>query len=230
MNAIAQRSTVTLMSRSLPGLALAVLAGACQPTVVAPESQPPVTVDEAPRWLSIASDADIDRLNRLPQAWDEALAEAQEAGFGRRIALEGRLLDPDGALDWAAPSPGAYRCRLIRFVRAGRGARTFTAYPHHFCHIGADGDALFVTKETGTERPFGYLWEDGDPRRLIFLGAIISGDEENPPPYGSDPSTDIAGAFERVGSLRFRLVIPRFRDGLMLDVFELTAAPVQPDE
>jgi hypothetical protein len=195
-----------------------------------PEPLPAAPLVEAPRWMSVASDADIDRLDRLPAAWDEALAEARRDGFSRRLEVEGRLLDPDGALDWAAPSPGAYRCRLIRFGRDGRGRRVLTAFPHHFCHIGADGDSLFLTKDTGTERPFGYLWADDDPRRLIFLGSIVSSDEETPPPYGADPSTDVAGVFERVGSLRFRLVVPRFRDGLMLDVFELTPAPVQPDE
>lgn len=211
-------------------LATAAAVGACQTPALEPDLQPHIIAAEAPRWLSVASDADIDRLNRLPAAWSEALAEARRAGFDRRIEIEGRLLDPEGALDWAAPSPGAYRCRLIRFARDGRGGRVFTAYPHHFCHVGADGDSLFLTKESGTERPFGYLWDDEDPRRLIFLGSIVSNDEETPPPYGADPATDVAGAFERVGSLRFRLVIPRFRDGLMLDVFELTAAPVQPDE
>jgi hypothetical protein len=224
------RRQVEQMTRFLPIAVLAAFLAACQTPIAAPEPAPAVAPEEAPRWLSVASDADFDRLNRLPEAWDEALAAARRAGFDRRIQVEGRLLDPEGALDWAAPTPGAYRCRLIRFAAsAGRG-RMLTAYPHHFCHVGADGDSLFLTKETGTERPFGYLWDDGDPRRMIFLGAILSGDEDNPPPYGADPATDIAGVFERVGSLRFRLVIPRFRDGLTLDIFEFTAAPVQPEE
>ena len=218
------------MPRLFSVLILAFAAGACQTSQVETVVEPAVAVAEAPRWSSIASSDDIERLDRLPAAWQEALIEARSAGFSRRLEVEGRLLDPDGALDWAAPSPGAYRCRLIRFARDGRRVRALTAFPHHFCHVGADGESLFLTKESGSERPIGYLWSDEDPRRLIFLGSIVSNDEESPPPYGADPETNVAGAFERVGSLRFRLVIPRFRDGLMLDVFELTPAPVQPDE
>ena len=218
------------MSRICPLLVLALFAGACQPMAAEPELPPEILIDESPRWMSVASDRDIDRLDRLAVAWDVALAEARMAGFARRLAVEGRLLDPVGALDWAAPSPGAYRCRLIRFARDDRRSRVLTAFPEHFCHVGADGDSLFLTKETGTERPFGYLWPDEDPRRLVFLGSVVTGDEGRPPPYGSDPATDVAGVLERVGSLRFRLVIPRFRDGILLDVFELTPAPVQPDE
>ena len=41
---------------------------------------------------------------------------------------------------------------------------------------------------------------------------------------------DMAGIFERVGPLRFRLVVPRPQTGSILEVLELTPAPVQSEE
>jgi hypothetical protein len=65
---------------------------------------------------------------------------------------------------------------------------------------------------------------------MIFLGSMVTDGQSPPPPYGTDPATNVAGVFERVGSLRFRLVMPNPRDGVLIDVYELTPAPVQPDE
>ena len=55
-----------------------------------------------------------------------------------------------------------------------------TVFPDHFCHVGYDGEFLFVTKRTGDIRPNGFLWEDSNPRRLIFLGRY----EKNGRPSG----------------------------------------------
>jgi hypothetical protein len=218
------------MSRFFSVLILVFAVAACQTPPAEPEVQPAVMVAETPRWMTIASDADADRLDGIEVAWDEALAEARRAGFGRRLEIEGRLLEPDGALEWPAPSPGAYRCRVIRIVRPSGRERVLTAFPEHFCHVGVDGESLFLTKETGSDRPFGYLWGDEDSRRMIFLGSMVTDGQSPPPPYGTDPATNVAGVFERVGSLRFRLVMPNPRDGVLIDVYELTPAPVQPDE
>ncbi|WP_165357187.1 DUF4893 domain-containing protein [Sphingosinicella sp. CPCC 101087] len=218
------------MSRFLSVFILSWAAAACQTPTAEPDVQPAVIVAEQPRWMTMVSGADAERLGRIEGIWDEALIEARRAGFERRLEIEGGLLDPDGALEWPAPSPGAYRCRVIRIVRPGSQERVLTAFPEHFCHVGVEGESLFLTKETGTDRPFGYLWGDDNSRRMIFLGSMMTDGQETPPPYGTDPATNVAGVFERVGSLRFRLVVPQPRDGVLIDVYELTPAPVQPDE
>ena len=211
---------------------IALVPAACRtpPPVEPPVAAADIEVVQQPRWLSVASVADFARVDQLAEAWDEALAGARHAGQSRRLAAEGPLLDPDAAQPWPAPSPGAYLCRMVRLDANASRAATLTVFPDHFCHVGFDGEFLFVTKRTGDIRPHGFLWEDANPRRLIFLGSLASAEEERPTAYGQDPERDLAGVFERIGPLRYRLVMPRFGSAPILDVLELTPAPVQPEQ
>jgi len=213
-------------------LATAVVLAGCQPTAgIEPQSTPTVQVVEESGWRRLASSEDEARVDGAAEAWDEALAVARRAGFRRQIAAEGRLLEPDGALPRAAPSPGSYNCRLLRFANpSGRRGRSMTAFPPFFCHVGVDADQLSITKQTGSERPSGYLWDEPGTSHMVFLGSLALGSDEAPLAYGDDQSRDMAGLFERVGPLRFRLVIPRPRTGAILEIFELTPAPAQPVE
>ena len=65
---------------------------------------------------------------------------------------------------------------------------------------------------------------------MIFLGSLALGNETEPLAYGEDPGRDMAGVMERIGPLRFRLVVPRPSTGSILEVLELTPAPIQNDE
>src|SRR5688500_11833988 len=67
-----------------------------------------VEVVEEPRWRSIASPEDADRIDRLAAAWEQALSQARRAGFTRAIAREGPLLEPAAARARPAPTPGPY--------------------------------------------------------------------------------------------------------------------------
>jgi hypothetical protein len=90
-----------------------------------------------------------------------------------------------------------------------------------------NGEQLSITKQTGSERSGGYLWEEEtSSRRLIFLGSLALGTEEAPLGYGEEPSRDMAGVFEWIAPFRYRLV---FRSPLgmsKLDIIELVPAPV----
>jgi hypothetical protein len=72
------------------------------------------------------------------------------------------------------------------------------------------------------------LWEDDEPNRLIYLGSLALGSEEQPKAYGDDPRRDMAGVFERIGPFRWRLVIPWPQEQSKLDVYELTPVANQP--
>jgi len=72
------------------------------------------------------------------------------------------------------------------------------------------------------------LWEDDDPERLIFLGSLALGDEQQPLAYGDDPKRDMAGVLDRIGPFKWRLVIPWPQSTSKLDVFELTPVAQQP--
>jgi hypothetical protein len=124
-----------------------------------------VTQDEEPEWRGVANREDAQRIAELSGAWREALT-----GVGRQARGEGRLLDPEAALPKPAPSPGSYMCRVIRLGSAKPREPAYQAFKPFFCHVGVNGEQLSITKQTGTERPAGYLWEDADTKRMIFLG------------------------------------------------------------
>lgn len=196
-------------------MAAALLIAACRTSPEPPG--PPPALAERPageNWRAVARPEDLDRLARLDAAWTEGLAEAR--AFATRIRAEGRLLEPGAALPRAALPPGSYRCRLLRL-----GGRVgLTVYPPYFCHVGVEGALLSFTKQTGTERPGGYLWTDGD-RRMVFLGALAPPGQSAPRAYGEDPASDVAGIVERVGDFNYRLVIPWPRAGAKIDVLDL---------
>lgn len=212
-------------------LPLTLLLGACQTNRDKPK--PTIVVEEPETgWRAVARDEDIAKIESIGLAWIEALAAARRAGFTRAMAREGVLLEPGAALPRAAPPPGSYMCRLIRMgPREGKGA-AYAAFKPFFCNVGVnDEQQLSITKQTGSERPAGYLWEEpGNTKRLIFLGSLALGNEDTPLAYGDDPTRDMAGVFERIGPFRYRLVIPRPRGTSKLDVIELVPAPRQAED
>jgi hypothetical protein len=185
-----------------------------------------VTIEEQDGWHKVAAEEDEAALDALPQIWGDALADARRAGFFRRVAAEGPLLAPDAGLPRAAPAPGAYECRIVRLGARTPGVRPWSDGGQGFCFVGADGDQLSLTVEAGPRRMGGYLWEEPDNRRLVFLGAQsprgmpLAG-------YGDDRMRDIAGVVERIGPFRYRLTLPARGGGAMLTVVELRAAPEQ---
>lgn len=168
-------------------------------------------------WRRVATSADRDRLRHWRDAWLAALPRARAAD-GAAIAAEGALFDPDRRLAGAAPS-GRYRCRVFKLGAAGSAMRDFTAYPAFDCAINDEGSVQSFYKLTGSQRPVGLLFADGD--RTIFLGTLSLGDERAPLQYGQDRDRDMAGVLERVDEKRWRLVLPYPRFESMLDVIEL---------
>ena len=202
----------------------ALLLSGCQ-TPVKDRAGVSLTLEEGPAWQKVASPDDTTRLERAAAAWEQALADARKAGFSRQVRAEGELLDPAAALARAAPPPGSYRCRVIRLGTTAPRGRAFIAHKPFFCHVGVNKDQLSITKQTGSQRPGGYLWDTDDTRRLIFLGSLALGSEDAPLAYGEDPARSMAGIFERYGDFRYRLVVPWPRQDSKLDVFELIPLP-----
>ena len=216
--------------RSLPLclVPLALLSGCQTPIGSKDRAGVAVTVEEPPAWLEIATPEDAARIERLSAAWSEALAEARRAGFSRQLKEEGALLDASAGLPRAAPPPGSYRCRVIKLGSIASKGRAFTAHKPFFCFVGVSDGQLSITKQTGSQRPGGYLWDTDDTKRLIFLGSMALGNEDVPLPYGQNPARDMAGVFERYGDFRYRLVVPWPRQDSKLDVFELIPLVQQP--
>jgi hypothetical protein len=224
MSCVDRRSAFLLA----PGLILLSLS-ACQ-TTKPPAQRPEVSVmmEEDPAWRKVATTDDAGRIERLSGAWSEALADARKS-FSRQLGAEGDLLKPNAGLPRASPPPGSYRCRVIKLGTLKAGSRAFTAHKPFFCHIGVSQDQLSITKQTGTQRPGGYLWDTESTSRMIFLGSMALGNEDTPLPYGQSPARDMAGVFERYGDYRYRLLVPWPRQDSKLDVFELIPLVPQPE-
>jgi hypothetical protein len=212
-------------------MAFAVVAAGCvpktkfPPTVTTPAMAAPPLKSFA--WKQVATDADEDRIARLGLAWQEALADARK-GFADEIRKEGVLLRPRSGLARPAPTPGSYYCRLIKLGKASAKSKAYESFKPFFCYVEVEGDLLTIVKQTGSQRPAGRLWEDDDSRRLIFLGSLALGDEQQPLAYGDNPGRDMAGVLDRIGPFKWRLVIPWPQSTSKLDVFELTPVALQP--
>ena len=216
------RSLLMVMSLGMAGCTLPAKAPP-KPVVVA---APPTKADI---WQAIASPTDLGRVRRVATGWTSGLAEARAGGFRDEIRAEGRLLNPDAALPRPAPTPGSYSCRLVKLGREGRRGPTYQKFKPFFCYVQVEGPQFTIVKQTGSQRPVGRLWEDDASDRLIFLGTLALGSEDEARAYGEDPRRDMAGVFERVAPFVWRLVIPYPQDGAKLDVFELTPVAEQPE-
>ena len=186
-----------------------------RPTV---EVGPPLASEA---WKSVATAGDEDRIARLGLAWQEALADAQRSNAGE-VRREGKLLLPRAALPRPEPTPGSYNCRLIKLGKAAPGGKPYETFKPFFCYVEVEDELLTIVKQTGSQRPAGRLWKDDDATRLIFLGSLALGNEDQPLAYGDDPKRDMAGVLERIGPFKWRLVIPWPQSTSKLDVFELT--------
>lgn len=196
-----------------------------------PGARPTVEVGPPPKadaWRAVATAADEDRLARLGLAWSEALADARKSNPAD-VRREQLLLRPRAALARPAPTPGSYNCRLVKLGKATAKSRAFESFKPFFCYVEVEGDLLTIVKQTGSQRPAGRLWEDDEETRLIFLGSLALGGEDQPLAYGDDPKRDMAGVLERIAPFKWRLVIPWPQSTSKLDVFELTPVAQQPE-
>ena len=209
------------------------LAGCTVPGADADKPRPVITAPpplKADIWQDIASSEDANRIRRVGTAWSTGLEDARRAGFDNDIKAEGKLLNANASQAKPAPTPGSYSCRVIRLGKENGKGPAFQKFKPFFCYVGVEGELFTIVKQTGSQRPAGRLWEDDNPSRLIFLGTLALGSEEEARAYGEDSRRDMAGIFERFAPFKWRLVIPFPQSGARLDVFELTPVAEQPPE
>lgn len=204
------------MKRLVPFLLAPVLLAAC----TSEEAGPSAAVPAAQSWRAVATDFDLERARKWRTAWVRALAKARGGGHSADIAREGLLLEPDSALRGVAPPTGDYRCRVIKLGGQSEGLLDYVAYPQFDCRISAGAGPMDFVKLTGSQRPVGRLFADGD-RRMIFLGTLQLGDERGILRYGHDRQRDMVGLLERIGDRRWRLAFPYPAFESTLDVLEL---------
>jgi hypothetical protein len=199
---------------SAPSLLLAACGGGERPAPVGSSTA---------SWRSLATDADRTRVRTWRDAWLQALAKVSAPGDRAKLLGEGALLQPDAALADPAPPPGDYRCRVVKLGAAGAASVNYMAYPAFTCRITLEGGGVSLAKLNGSQRQAGRLFPD-DGSRMVFLGTMTLGDERRALEYGRDPERDVAGLFERIGTRRWRLVMPYPHWESTIDVLELVPA------
>ncbi len=183
-------------------------------STAAAQTAPPVG------WRAVATEDDRGRLRDWRRAWVEGLRSAYAGGHGAEIAREGVLLFPDAAQVDASLPDGRYDCRVIKVGARAHGNLSYVAYPKFNCGIERRDGVQHLVKLTGSQRPVGQLYRD-TRNRSVFLGVLMLGDERMAMRYGQDSSRDIAGVVERIGTRRWRLVLPYPRFESLVDVVEL---------
>ncbi len=201
------------------GLALCGLAAACSGGDRPRDVSPSIPTD----WRRVITDADRGRLRNWRAAWMAALGQVRQVGESPELGPHGALFEPDRALANPLPPPGDYRCRVFKLGTKGATGLAYTAYPFFDCRIDDEGEVLSFYKRSGSQRPVGLVFKDGDARG-VFLGTLMLGDETAALEYGQDSSRDMAGVIERVADRRWRLTLPYPAFESTLDVIELVPA------
>ena len=177
-----------------------------------------------PRWTTAWRDAstadDEKRLREWRSSFVAALAAAKKAGHSTDIAREGPLLEPDSALGPPPIPNGTYRCRIIKLGAKTEGLLDYVAYPAFSCTVSAERGMQSFVKTSGSQRIVGLIFP-GDALRQVLLGTLVLGDEQRAMQYGQDQTRDVAGYVERIGTNRWRLVMPQPHFESQLDVMEL---------
>lgn len=179
--------------------------------------------DRPADWKQVVSPSDMKRIQSWRSAFVDALAQARARGQSAAIDREGNLLQPDAALGPPGPMPGDYTCRVIKIGAKSPGMLPFVAYPAFSCRVDDEGGVMSFAKVSGSQRPVGLIFK-GDGLRQIFLGTMMLGDETRALEYGRDTTRDMAGAVERIGDRRWRLILPYPHFESMMDVVELVPA------
>jgi hypothetical protein len=164
---------------------------------------------------------DVQRLSRLPAAWEEARKDVIRSGDGDALRRLGPVADPRVDLSRPQPTPGRYQCRTIKLGSASEGMLPYVAYGWFKCQVTlTPGGDLILRKTTGSQRPVGLICPDGR-RHARFVGVLELGTEARTPRYGADPQRDMIGEVRRVGDERWRIAFPSPAYESKLDILEL---------
>ena len=177
-------------------------------------------------WQDVASQYDQQRLARLGEAKEKALAEAHAGtGSGDASAIASAL-GPASHAPSGGELVGSWRCRTIKLG----GVTPDIVYSWFRCRISERGGALFFEKLSGSQRTSGFLYGEGGG--YVYLGAsyvTAYGPPEKPPHSSGNgaavgaPATpdDQIGLLSLLADSRARLELPYPVQESTFDVIEL---------
>ncbi len=212
------------MRRSvLLSLALAGSVAACQSKPVCTPTGGVAALPPPPDWHDAVSDPDHVKLRATRDAMIAGVQAARDAGFAARIEAAGRLFDIDYSQDGAALKPGRYSCRTTTLGSKETGRLAYVEEPARHCTVAAADRLQHFRMLDGPQRLNGRIYPDTDAR-TVFLGTIQLGDEASTLHYSRDADRDTAGAIQRLGPARWRMVIAHPAWEAIVEVMEITPA------
>lgn len=201
-------------------LTLAAMLGGCQKKPVCVAAGGPNAPPPGQAWQDIVSDPDHVKLRATRDAMIAGVKAARDAGFGAKLDAAGRLFDIDYSQDGAALKPGTYRCRTTSLGSKAAERPAYVEQPTRRCTVAAGETLQRFSVLDGPQRLTGRIYPDTDAR-TIFLGTIQLGDEASALHYSRDVDRDTAGAIQRLGPARWRMVIAHPAWQSTVDVMEI---------
>jgi len=160
--------------------------------------------------------ADNDKLAKLTETRDAALAEARAGGAKEYLAILDQTLSGDLLSLREGFNPvGDWRCRTLKL---GKGA-PIVVYGWFDCRISDDGAGWRLEKLNGSQRTAGYFYDNGD-KEMYYLG-VFSVDGDAKAKYGDAPTRNQVARAVRPGPNRLRLEFPLPNVESRFDIMEL---------
>lgn len=137
-------------------------------------------------WRDAASQADIERIEQLPQIRAAAIKDAQSVQGSGDWRVIPRVMEPQGRAIPAQALLGNWRCRQIKLGRM----TSYIVYADWFtCNIRPFHGGLLLQKENGSQRFEGFLFPENGA--WVYLGASSARGE---------PWHDYSGASAALGA------------------------------
>jgi Domain of unknown function (DUF4893) len=172
-------------------------------------------------WRDVASAADIERIEQLPQIRAAAIKDAQSGQGSGDWHVIPRVMEPEGHAIPPQALVGNWRCRQIKLGRM----TSYMVYDAWFsCNIRPFRGGLLLQKENGSQRFVGFLFPENGA--WVYLGASSARGEPWHNYSGASPALgaqltpdDQIGLLTGIGNNHLRLEIPAVQESL-LDVVE----------
>ena len=181
-----------------------------------------LTQEETPRdvnWRRVATPQDRTRLRQWRQSWMAAVDRVKADGAADQLVNEPQLYDPDRMLTDAGLAEGRYRCRMTKLGGRDPAAAAVAVRDWTQCRVEMSAGRRTLSID-GAQRLHGYLFDQDDTRQ-VFLGTLAFEDETRAMRYGRDAKRDTAGFVERIGTARWRLILPFPAFESTLDIIEI---------
>jgi hypothetical protein len=160
--------------------------------------------------------ADNEKLAKLTETRDAALAEARAGGVKDDLAILDQTLAGDLLSLREGFNPvGDWRCRTLKL---GKGA-PLVVYGWFKCRISDDGAGWRLEKLSGSQRTAGFFYDNGD-KEMYYLG-VLSVDGDPKARYGEAPARNQVARAVRPGKNRLRLEFPQPNVESRFDILEL---------